>query len=262
MKLFFLDIDGTILSIKSGISKKTKYAIQQLRKNGHKVFLCSGRHISIVDHSVLENEFDGFVLANGAFIYYDGQYVLNESINPKQVKEIVELSKKNGYIYYLEALDVVYTNDVTDKRHQEFIKVWRIPDNFSDQIDYSKKINIGMLFYFKEDHFESISNQFQDSLILAPHHSFPSCDLNVIGTNKAKGIETLLKFGNFKHQDTIAFGDGLNDIEMLEYVQMGVAMGNAHESVKAVANDITETVEEDGVYQYLVKHQYIERMKD
>lgn len=262
MKYIFLDIDGTILSHKNGVSDKTKYAIKKLRQQGHKVLLCSGRHISIIDSEILQLEYDGFVLANGAFVYYQGEYILNETFAREVVKKIVDLSKKNDFLFYLEAINAVYTNSLKDERHIKFISEWKLPNNFSDSINWDDGINIAMLFLKDNSHFEIVEEHLSQDVVLAKHFNYPSCDVNIKGINKAYGIKKLIKHLKIDIKNTLAFGDGLNDLEMIEFVGTGIAMGNACDELKKLADEITTSVDEDGVYNYLVKKSYIEEFKE
>jgi hydroxymethylpyrimidine pyrophosphatase-like HAD family hydrolase len=78
--------------------------------------------------------------------------------------------------------------------------------------------------------------------------------LSVPGIHKATAIEKLLKHLKIRNDDTFVYGDGLNDLEMLEFVQNGIAMGNAKEAVKKAANEITNTHDEDGIYNSFKKY--------
>lgn len=84
-----------------------------------------------------------------------------------------------------------------------------------------------------------------------------SGELSIIGIHKALAIETLLKYLNLSKEDTFAYGDGINDAEMIEYVNIGVAMGNAKEELKKVADDVTDAHDEDGIYNSFKKYKII-----
>lgn len=262
MKYIFLDIDGTILSHTKGISDKTKYAIKNLREKGYKVLICSGRHISIINNEILDLEYDGFILANGAFVYYQGQYILNESFKKATLNKIIDFARKNDFIYYLEAVNVIYTNSLSDPRHLGFVNGWNLPNNFSDKIDEKTDINIIMLIFNDNFYYPMLHNCLKDDVDLAKHFKYPSCDVNIKGINKAYGIRKLLEYLDEDVENTMAFGDGLNDIEMINYVNKGIAMGNACDELKKIADDITLSVEDDGVYHYLLKNAYIDALKE
>ena len=84
-----------------------------------------------------------------------------------------------------------------------------------------------------------------------------SGEISLIGINKATAIEKVLTRLNITKENAFAYGDSYNDIEMLQFVQHGIAMGNAHEKVKSVADDITETVDENGIYNSFEKYGFI-----
>lgn len=265
MKAIFLDIDGTILDANAGmedISIKTKYAISQLQKNGHKVFLCSGRHMPIINKEILKPNYDGYVLANGAFSYCDGEVVDEVIFDFETVQNIIDICKKNNIIYYFEDFNYTYTTDLKDARHLKFVDDWNVPDSFVEEKNLKEKhINIGMLVFSEISDYQKVNNVISDKLNLVLHNNSLSCDINLKNIDKSYGIKQIIKKLGIDVKDTIAFGDGLNDVEMLSFVNEGVAMANACKKLKEVAKYHTLSVLDDGVYDYLVKINLIEPMK-
>lgn len=265
MKAVFLDIDGTILDANAGmtdISDKTKYAIEQLRKNGHKVFLCSGRHMPIINREILKPTYDGYVLANGAFSYCDGKVVHEVLFDLEIIDNIISICKKNDIVYYFEDFDYAYTGNLKDERHLKFVSDWNVPDCFIEERNFKDKhINIGMLGFGNMQDYQKLADIAPDKINLVLHNNSMSCDINLKNIDKSYGIKQIVKKLNIDIKDTIAFGDGLNDLEMLSYVNEGVAMANARKELKQLAKYHTSSVLEDGVYEYLVKINLIEPMK-
>jgi Cof subfamily protein (haloacid dehalogenase superfamily) len=101
---------------------------------------------------------------------------------------------------------------------------------------------------------EELDGRFTAIQCTIPVFGEHSGELMIPGIHKASGIARLLNHLNIPREDSIGIGDGLNDLEMLEYCQVGIAMGNAREQVKAVADDITDRIEEDGLYNCFLKY--------
>ena len=84
-----------------------------------------------------------------------------------------------------------------------------------------------------------------------------SGELSVPNIHKANAIETLINYLGIERKNTYAFGDGMNDKEMLEQVNSGIAVGNAKEGLKAVADEITDNIDNNGIYNSMKKHNLI-----
>ena len=82
-------------------------------------------------------------------------------------------------------------------------------------------------------------------------------ELSVVGVNKASAIEALINHLNIPQENTFAFGDGMNDADMLEYCHIGIAVGNAKEGLKAIADEVCDDIAEDGIYKTMKKYQLI-----
>lgn len=257
MKYIFLDIDGTILDQNKSypsLSLKIKHAVKSLRDNGHKVLICSGRHMPLINNEILEIEYDGFILANGSFVYFNHEIISEDYFTYKQMKHIEDFADKHNFVYYLEDIIHCYTQSTKSPKHLEFIDNWLIPKCFNDQFILNDiRPNIAMLAYDKYEQFEMVKHEFEDCFDLAEHHGYHSCDINIKNTNKAYGIKKLVEKLGINLEDTMAFGDGFNDIEMLQYVGEGVCMANGCKELKAIAKYHTTSVSEDGVYEYLLK---------
>ena len=180
--------------------------------------------------------FSGYVTCNGAYVEYHGEPVYKAIIPSEAIKATMALSEQYDFNYYFESSDYIYVRDQNDERHQWFAKNWGMkPETVIDDFD-PETVN-------------ALSKYFD----VQRHQSDYSFDLTLKGVSKAVGIEKLVERINRNIDDTIAFGDGRNDIEMLETVKIGVAMGNAVDEAKAVANYETDRIENDGIVKAL-KH--------
>ena len=248
VKVIFFDVDGTLISHTNGnVLDSTRRTLELLKEKGIKRVLATGRHkVELQDLPISNIEFDGYILLNGQIcedengVFYD---------NPlKNVDKIVSIfNAKNIPIQVLEK-DRFYINYVNEKVRmaQDAIHT-PIPD-----IDSYKGDSIYQFIVFadtKEEDF--IKEQFSD--YNRTRWNEYAMDVVSKGASKVIGIQEYLKKEGIDLSETAAFGDGENDIEMLQYVHLGIAMGNANNSVKKKADYVTDSIDEDGLEKAVLK---------
>lgn len=248
IKAIFFDIDGTLLSFKTHtVPQSAIDAIKTLKERGIKVIIATGRLLKQIKN--LENlEFDGFITANGSYSVTTEGQVIGKKLIPRRELESL-LSYQESVIRFPFAFMVQegsFVNHVDErvKLISDLVEV-KVPPvkDLRTLIDQEVfQINL----YVDKSLEEKIM---QEALISCEasrwHPTF--ADVNVKGTNKSTGIDAFIKYYNLDISETMAFGDGGNDIGMLKHVEIGVAMGNAGEDVKAVADYTTDSVEDDGI---------------
>ena len=276
-KIIFLDIDGTILNEDHTIPESTKKAIQTARENGHYVFLCTGRASSEIVGEVAKLELDGRVCAAGAYVEVEGKVIRERYMSTEDVAYIVEFMDKNKISYCLESPSGIFVSKGTKDYFIRIIerKVAKWPDKkktieaglqiFIDKMTEDTKtiredIN-KVTFYNAPISFEALKEAFESRFVFLPNSmqkgEGSSGELMLHNVHKASGIEAVLKYLNIDRADSFAFGDGLNDMEMIQFVAYGIAMGNACDALKEVAVDITKAVDEDGLYEGFKKYHLI-----
>lgn len=254
MKAIFLDIDGTLVSFKTHkIAESTIKAVQMAKAKGHKVFIATGRPKAIINNiNAIEAYIDGFVTMNGGYCYV-GTQILHKSIIPESdVKNIAAYCKKNNKatIFVNEhTIGVCAPNDLVKSIFYDHLNVPKIPEIGFDEATHKEVFQITPF----------ITTQEEDAI----RDLIPSCqperwnpefvDIVRKGNTKESGIKVIQEHFNIKQEDTIAIGDGGNDVSMLGYAGIGIAMGNATDEVKAHADYVTTSVDEDGIYNAL-KH--------
>lgn len=257
-KLLFFDIDGTLiecgLDIYS-ITETTRKALDKLKENGHDVFLATGRCKCFITDGVMDYPFSGYVTCNGGYVEYRDEPLYKAIVPAKAIKATMELSQKYNFNYYFENSDYIYIRDRQDERHLEFAKNWGMkPRTLVDDFDPEEiETYIGMIVVNDTKDIPPMVEALSPYFDVQRHQSDHSFDLTLKGVSKAVGIEKLVERINRSIDDTIAFGDGRNDIEMLETVDLGIAMGNAVEEAKASADYETDRIENDGIVKAL-KH--------
>lgn len=261
-KLLFFDIDGTLIECNLGIysiTDKTRAALDQLKKNGHDVFLATGRCKCFITDGVMDYPFSGYVTCNGGYVEYRGEPVFKAVVSSEAIKATMKLCEEHNFNYYFESSDYIYVRDAKNPRHLEFCKNWGMkPETVVDDFDPDEiETYIGMIIINKKEDIPVMVEALSPYFDIQRHQSDYSFDLTLRGISKAVGISELVKRIDRDIKDTIAFGDGRNDIEMLETVALGVAMGNAVIEAKSVADYETDRIENDGIVKALEKFELI-----
>lgn len=252
-KAVFFDIDGTLIDCLDGltdISPAVKKSIRKLQKDGHYVFIASGRPYAFLSEELLNFGFDGFVLANGAHVQIGDEIIYKESIDKNFIKEIICNFEKFNIQYILQGEKYSYLKN-------NFKELYSFYDIFSISRKYLKDdYNIEDIDTYKiemlckddkgVDYCLSLLDENNDYDYM--HHIENNAfELYSKRNSKATGILKALEHLNIPVENSYAFGDGKNDIEMLSTVGCGIAMGNASPEVKIYAKEITDTVHNDGI---------------
>lgn len=281
-KAIFLDIDGTLLNHKGEIPQSAKQAITKARANGHAIFICTGRSKAEIPQEVLALELDGIIGAAGGYIELKGKVIYEVYIPKNQLLPIIDFFEKHHIKFYLEATKKVYVNKESKaylianmmegiKKHperKEEIERMMYPYTMHMQEEENlmrEDIN-KVTFMGAHISFEEIKKTFKDNFQVIPgsySYEGEACgELMLKEVHKAAGIELVLKELGIAKQDTFAYGDGYNDIEMLQYVAHGIAMVNGAQLLKQVADDLTDGPDEDGLYKSFKKYELIDNKKE
>jgi Cof subfamily protein (haloacid dehalogenase superfamily) len=244
-KLVFFDIDGTLLDHDKKLPANTKKAIQLLKEQGTEVAIATGRAPFMFEDLRKELGITSFVSFNGQYVVYEGDVIYKNPLNKDVLKELKEYShtKKHPIVFMDE-----HEMKASVKNHPYILGSmkslkFKHPD-FNPSYHEEKEILQALLFCKSEDESFYIEN-YQDFTFIRWHEF--STDILPSGGSKAEGIKKMLDIIGFEKEQVYAFGDGLNDLEMLEYVGTGIAMGNAGEELKKIADIVTKPVDEDGV---------------
>ena len=246
-------------------------AIRKARENGHKVYICTGRSKAEVYQTIWDIGLDGMIGGNGSYVEDNGEVILHRLISLEQCKRIVDWLHEKGLEFYLESNNGLFASEKFESVCEETIQEYsrRKGKENAESIKvrdvFPEMIFDGELY---RDDLNKVSyklNSYQD--FLDTKEQFPDLqngtwggagetalfgDIGVKDITKASAIDCLLKHLGAKKEDTIAFGDAKIDIPMLEYCEIGVAMGSGGEEIKAMADYVTEDVDKDGLYNAFV----------
>ncbi|HBA68103.1 MAG TPA: Cof-type HAD-IIB family hydrolase [Lachnospiraceae bacterium] len=265
-KLIFLDIDGTLIHAMSEPSVLAIKAVDRARKMGHKVFLCTGRNMAIIGQNILDIGFDGIVASAGGHVEAGGKVLFDSLLPEETVQECLEVFHAQGIYCRIETEEGIYTDPQMevllksakpDKRNSELIRMQKEIEKGIGILPYEKYPGKGAYkICFTSTTLEAIEktkpylgSQFEYAVHAYGESS--SCFNGEIirrGIDKGKGIELICRYLGADVKNTIAFGDSMNDYGMMQYVHTSVAMGNACDELKEMADVVCGNVEDDGVY--------------
>jgi Cof subfamily protein (haloacid dehalogenase superfamily) len=244
--VIFLDIDGTLYTTTNGTPKENIEAIRQVREQGHMVLLNTGRSYGNIPDEIMEGiPLDGFVSALGSDVRFQGEKLFTQALSQEQLRRIIEFHLEDGRYCVLEGEDDVFA---INPRKKDRKKLVTSPDDFDELYSGSR---ISILAVHGEVS-ERERELFGDEFYFVEHPGYYECALK--GCNKATGMEVVLDHLGKTAQDTIAMGDSMNDLDMLEYAGFSIAMENAVEEVKKACDAVTRTVNEGGVALALREH--------
>ncbi|AWX42781.1 putative phosphotransferase [Metamycoplasma cloacale] len=253
-KILVFDIDGTLLPFGvDELSPRMKEMFEKLKQNGYINVLCSGRDIFTVGKQIDNPYVDYFVGANGTFILdlKTKEYVFETTIDYEDYKKFAEYAKENNLPYSFVGNKWGYYNELFNIDHW-FYKPYQ--DKFISIDEFEKQNDKNYL----------ITVSSKESKVLGPKLTkfFEENNMNVWvlaewdggvfisskGITKAVGLKVLANLLGYSLEEMVAFGDSENDVEMLEAVGLGIAMGNGEDVTKSAAKEICLPVTEDGPY--------------
>jgi len=257
-KLIAIDMDGTLLTEDKKITTKTKDAIKTASNLGVKIVLTTGRPIQGIKQYLSElnltNKDDYVIALNGAFICRNDDYSIlssNETLTGKDLKYIYNKVKalKTYFHAFTKDEDLVDKKSKFSVAEEKRINLKVRVVNFLGEIKDDDEI-LKVVLEEEKNVLDGITEKIPKELF-EKYTVIRSVDFMLEfmkkGCNKASGIEKLAQYLGISREEIIAIGDAGNDKEMIKYAGLGVAMGNAEDEIKNMADFITKSNEEDGV---------------
>ena len=250
IKIAFFDVDGTLVDMeKKVITPAMIETLKHLKENGIILCMATGRGPYLVP-SFPGIDFDVFLSYNASYCYTKDEVIFSNPIPKEDVKAIVENASEIHRPVFLAGVEGGGANGC-DKDLADYFAIAKSKVNVLDNFDFEKlmdkKVYQMMVGCYKEE-YADILRDVDGARITAWWTR--AADITPANGNKGVGVRKILDYYHLDKENAIAFSDGTTDIEMLEAVGTGVAMGNATDDVKAVADAICGHVAEDGIYHY------------
>ncbi|RUS45044.1 Cof-type HAD-IIB family hydrolase [Cohnella sp. AR92] len=244
-KIAFFDIDGTLVDEEKQIPADAIEAIRRLKEKGIEPVIATGRAPYFFRNLAEQIGIESYVSLNGAYVKYKGREMHQQLIPPEVLEKLVALAKKNKHELVFEGKDAYFSTSPEHPSVYEAIASLKVEHPGADA-DFWKKEGIYQVFLHCESGEEHLYPQELPELRFVRWHA-KAMDVLPNDGSKAAGIQSLLDQLGIKPEEAIAFGDGLNDKEMLQLVGLGIAMGNSHEELLPYADYVTANVDDGGV---------------
>lgn len=271
-KLVFYDVDGTLVGKSRIITKNNKQALHLARQNGHKVFLCTGR-IPVSAFNGLDGlETDGMIALAGGLVSVNGNIIYENSIDVETLNYLMKLFDDNHVYYSLETK----LGNYHTKGLQDFYLNW-IDEHYDDpqaiallrkdkvgEYQYSihdfdsSKVTVQKMTFIAEDRkdFERIKDKLEEIFHInyfVKDASYLDGELILKTCTKVHGIQQILDYYHMKVENTVAFGDSMNDLQMIKFVNQGVVYEFGPEELKQEAVEYFGDPDQDAIYHAMKK---------
>ncbi len=247
IKAIFFDIDGTLVSFKThAIPQSAIQAVHAARKKGVKIFIATGRPLPFIDN-LGSLEYDGIISVNGAMCAAaDGETIYRSSVCRTDLERLIEYYRETPFPIAFASDEEVFLTD-QNAQTEEIFSLLKVRPTKIAPIEHCLDMPVMQIIAFFPENRESYL--MSDVLKGCSAHRWHPYFADVIskGNSKSHGIDIMLHHYGIPLSESMAFGDGGNDISMLSHVAYGVAMGNANDEVKAAARYVTASVDEDGI---------------
>ena len=256
-KAAFFDVDGTLIDCTIGImdiSDRVKKAIKDFQKAGNVAFVSSGRPYAFLNKELLEFGFDGFVLGNGAQVLINDETKFFSGIDKELVKEVVSNCERLNIDYCLQGPKYSYLK----KEFTRLVSYYREYGITDDFLEYNFDIDDVDVFKIEMLPVDEEGCKYCESLDQGEFNCFKNYpgevyEMYPVKNSKGEGLLKTIELEGVELKDSYAFGDGRNDIEMIQTAAHGIAMGNAVPELKEVANEFTDAIADNGIATYLEK---------
>ncbi len=251
IKAIFFDIDGTLRDFtETGIRPGTRQALNLARQAGILCFVATGRHLlEIQEENLLDDlEFDGYVLLNGSLCLDGGLSVLYEQPIPvSQVEAMLALSQELPFALLFMEKDAMYVSRVTPELERLQAQIGTAIPPVEPHMERGLKHPVYQMIPYIGDENLSLLSSCLPLCDITRWHDGGAFDITPKGGSKSLGIQKVMEYYGFSRDQIAAIGDGYNDIPMIRYAGVGIAMGNGNDQVKAAADFVTDPISQDGL---------------
>ena len=269
-KVIFLDIDGTLTVAGTNVPPESALqAIRAAQEKGHLVFLCSGRNYDMLK-PLLTYRFDGVIASSGGYICCGQQVIYDCPMSQRQQQLVLDTLEENGIFRTVECLDGSYTDD----GFKEFLEEHAGENGNSELLRWRRQIEeelnirsmreyagqpIYKVVVMSQDmkRLESAKDKLEQEFLFciqdADQHAFVNGEVLNRQFDKGKAVVRVCEYLHIPVEDSIAFGDSMNDKEMMETAGYSICMENGSDTLKKLADEVCPSVEQDGLYHAFIK---------
>ncbi len=245
-KIIFFDIDGTILDDYKRIPASTKRAIAKLQEEGIYTAIATGRGPDEMQWVCEALNIDSYVAINGSYAVFQGEEIYLKNMDEEVAQRLVEAVERNEHSI------AFVTHDDTWAFHEDhplinscIATLQMTYPRMEKELHIQRPVNQAIVYCEEKD--DQMYKEAFPELQFIRFHQY-GMDAMPKGNSKAVGIKKMIEATGFKLENTYAFGDALNDLEMLSFVGYGIAMGNSIPAVKEVADYVTTSNSQDGIW--------------
>lgn len=255
VKAIFFDIDGTLVSFKTHrIPESAIRAITMAKDKGIRIYISTGRPFSLINNlDEIQHLIDGYITTNGALCFSGSDIISCTPIPKEDVKTVIDFSDNMKFpcmIVGEKDLTMYNSDESTDRIFRQMLNVHNLREDNQ----------LGAILQQRILQLTPVISEADEKKIMPYLKGCVSCrwfpdfaDITATNANKGNGLMSFVSYLGINPEDTMAFGDGGNDISIIQKAGIGVAMGNANQELKNVADYITSSVDDDGVFKALNK---------
>ena len=281
-RVIFLDVDGTIIDGHERMAPRTPEAIRRARAAGHLIYLATGRSRAEIMPHVAALGFDGAITAGGGFAEVGDRLIAAHTMPAEDVDLMTEVFHSEGLDYYLQAVNRVYSSPGMLEHYFRLMREGLLPDDHTAEgapevaipeasaeasiadayapVDEAPRGGIAKALFLGNDDraYERVVNRLGDRFTVITgtiaHMGGASGEVSPLGVDKGRAALDVLTALGVPVERSVAIGDSVNDLQILERCGVGIAMGNASDAVKAVADEETTSVLDDGIWNAFARH--------
>ena len=271
-KLIFIDIDGTLFDHKKDdIPESAKEAILSAKSKGHKIFLSTGRPYADIDKEILDFPLDGMIVSCGAVVYVENKPIYCKTYPQKELINLIQFMSNNNIGFSLDGIhknylseeaficlsDLMFKNNEDSELSRAMMaKNNCFPFEEMKEEDLKEVVKISIFTKNKESCeklFQKIPDSLTGFMYKNYHLDLYNGEISIKGITKATGLKQITNYLNKAIEATVAIGDSLNDLDILQAAGLSICMGNGADECKKVADFTTKDISDDGLA-YALKH--------
>lgn len=260
-KYIFLDVDGTLVDFNGRLPFSAETALRAAQQNGHRLILCTGRQKSQIYPWLLQKiPFDGVISSSGANVEYNEKCVVHRFFPKDRLKRLLSLFRRESIPFCLQTAERLYAEPWCAEGIFSYFQQNGVdPDkmvglfgNLTPVECADTLANVEKVVYYNAGEGVAAMRRRVGADYGIAGYSFGNLgavngEVSLSTVNKAKGLEACLRYCGADVRDSVAVGDGDNDMDMIRFAGIGIAMGNATPELKQEADFVTDSIDCDGL---------------